>query len=362
MDKKIDSYTVEGFWDCSYCRAKGIGGLNRTCPNCGQARGADTEFYLVDISKEAAIAHETLGPDWYCEYCRTLNSAESPTCKSCGSLKREASRDYFTIQEERDKRLEEKEASLDQDESAVRRKPNKSLIFLLIGILVFAGIFALLFSNSPKTVEVSNKLWSRDIDIEAYETVSDSDWTLPANARLSHTNQEVKSYRQEFSHYETRTRQVPEQVFDGYDTYQTTHDNGDGTFRIDTHQSPRYRTEYRNETYQEPVYVNVPIYDTKYYYEQERWVHKRTVHTEGKDIEPLWGEANLASGVSTFLGGENKLIGQEREGDRKETYEFVDSDGKTYPVSLKDWESVKTGEEIRIQRNDSGIYEIVRDD
>ena len=48
------------------------------------------------------------------------------------------------------------------------------------------------------------------------------------------------------------------------------------------------------------------IYQKKYYYEIEKWVHERTVSTNGTNKEPYWGETNLKE--------------KEREAERYEQY------------------------------------------
>lgn len=148
----------------------------------------------------------------------------------------------------------------------------------------------------------------RVISIEDYKTVEESGWSLPSNARLQNSNTEIRTYNKVFDHYETRTRQISEQVLDHYETRVTgTRDLGNGYFEEITTQVPIYRTEYRTETYQEPVYRNEPVYDTKYYYEIEKWVVTRSVKTSGNDKEATWGDVVLVGKERRKIDKKNML-------------------------------------------------------
>lgn len=133
---------------------------------------------------------------------------------------------------------------------------------------------------------VSTVAWTRQIDIEAYRTVQESDWKVPDGGRVYDEKQEVHHYDKVIDNYETRTREVSEQVLDGYDKKKEYKDNGDGTFTEKSVSVPRYKTEYRTETYKEPIYRDEPRYATKYYYNIDKWVVDRTEESKGVDSEP----------------------------------------------------------------------------
>ena len=42
---------VVGYWDCSYCNAKRISGLEKTCPNCGNPVGKNVKYYMKPMKK-----------------------------------------------------------------------------------------------------------------------------------------------------------------------------------------------------------------------------------------------------------------------------------------------------------------------
>lgn len=96
------------------------------------------------------------------------------------------------------------------------------------------------------------------------------------------------------------------------------------------------------------MYVDVPVYDTKYYYDIERWVHERDVTTEGKDHEPKWGEVKLSE--ATGANG----TGQEREGQRTGTYGITDSKGKHYTADEDYWQKLEQGQEIEVFVDNKG--------
>ena len=148
---------------------------------------------------------------------------------------------------------------------------------------------------------------------------------------------------------ETKTRQVSYEVLDGYDEVITGYtDNGNGTFTENTTQVPRYRTEYKTETYEEPVYREEPVYATKYYYEIDRWVKTRRVTTTGDDKEPYYGEVVLDI--------------KEREGGRIEKYSLIchNSKGKnvSYTITKEEWQKLSIGDTIKAKVNSFGSFEL----
>ena len=93
---------IEGLWDCEFCGQKGIRARFDRCQGCGNPRGEETVFYLpADISSATLTKEEAAktsnAPDWLCDYCGSLNSADLNYCKGCGSEKKEATQDYATL-------------------------------------------------------------------------------------------------------------------------------------------------------------------------------------------------------------------------------------------------------------------------
>ena len=216
---------------------------------------------------------------------------------------------------------------------------------MLITVLIAAVIGGIVWLCLPKEHEltVREMTWERNINIEKYAWVDDSGWSLPSGARLKYTNEEIYTYTQVFSHYETKTRQVVV----GYETKVVGYrDLGNGQFEEITEQVPIYGTE----EYQEAVYVSVPVYETKYYYEIQRWIHGRNVKTSGSGLEPYWGEVVLGE--------------KERQGTSSETYTIVgvDEDGEEMRVTMSydDYMKLEIGAVVKVKVT-LGHAEIVLD-
>lgn len=337
---------IEGIWDCPYCDATAIGGLHKHCPCCGHPQDKGTKFrvgeekrYLTDEERSKVGK----GPDWACEYCDSLNNAQFKFCSSCGAPRDGENKDYFQLREE-----EKQKAEQEQRQTFEPKKPRKIRFVLLAALLAVVLLGIGMCSAKDYSGVISDKSWNRDVEVEEYTTVEESDWNIPQGGRLLHSETEIRSYRQVFDHYETRTREVPYQVEDGFDTTYT--DNGDGTFT--EHSTPKYRTEYRTEEYQEEIYRDEPVYDTKYYYEIDKWVPGRVVSTSGADDAPYWGELNLSD--------------NEREGRKTEAYVLKISvekkKGKTvtydYETSFDVWNGYKVGSKVDIVIKLGEIQEI----
>lgn len=333
------SKIIEGLWDCDYCGKKGIGGLAKYCPNCGHPQSEDTKFYMPDkityLEEEKAKEYGK-GADWVCSYCDSLNRYNANFCTNCGASKEENSGDYFSKEKEREEKERKKEEAK-KKQSPPEKKSGSRLKF---GLILLGVFFALIMAGSmllaPKEYKgiLTGKSWQRDIAIEDYLTVKESDWEVPDGGRTYDEKEEIHHYDQEIDHYETvqvaRTRTVQ----DGYDTSVEYVDNGDGTFTEHTVQTPRYITETYYETEQQPVYKDVPVYATKYYYEIDKWVVTRNVTTNGKEDAPYWGETNLT--------------GKEREGEKTETYTMIFStEKKEYSVDVPFgiWDSMDVNSE-----------------
>jgi len=354
---------VEGLWDCPYCGADKIGGLRKYCPSCGHPQSKDTIFYVGEekhyLTEEEinAVGGE---PDWKCEYCTSLNNAKFRFCKNCGAERTEENKDYHELHEET-KPQEEESTKAVETTSIVEttdtpvavdavvatkslsdlpqkistkidtKKLKKTLLPIACVLAVIIGSVALFAPRSHEAI-VNEKAWERSIEIEEYRTVEESCWdNVPSGGRLLHTKNEIRTYERVVSHYETKTREITEQVFDGYDIEYYYEDNGNGTFTEHSREVPRYRTESYTETYEEPVYVDVPIYDTKYYYEIERWVYDRTEESSGVNETAYWPEYTLDD--------------DERVGEKTGEYTiefYVKKKNKTYDYNCESFEEFES--------------------
>lgn len=357
------------FWDCAYCGTKGITGDKRECPHCGRPRGLDAKFYrksdeMIYLSDEEAV-NVSRKPDWLCSYCDSLNSDNDQICVGCGATREESDLNYFEMrkkqeEKEREIRAERETREYDSYEEdsyenySYEKKPEtkedtsffsriKTFIkdnsrFFLTGLFALLIVSSLIYLFVPKekVLNVEEHSWYRDIVVEELKTFDENDWVAPDGARVYDERIELYGYRQVIDHYETQT--VPEQRYEQVGTTTETRyvDLGNGYGEEITETVPVYDYVTYYVEKEVPIYRDEPIYQTKYYYEIDRWTHTRDVETSGTGIDPYYGDLVLAS--------------KERESYRYEDCYLTCTDQKgkekTYTISHELWEKVKDGEEI----------------
>ena len=335
---------VVGCWDCDYCGADRISGEIKICPHCGKPRGKDITFYMAGPKNYVTDPDKiNKNPDWLCPYCNTLNPDDNKFCSACGAAREESEENYFENKEKEKERREQQEALKPKEQDTSSRSAARSRLPLFIGL--FAALALLVFLLMPKTkgLHVDAKSWDRSVKVERYQEVQDSSWDLPDGAWNVTSREEVYTYNHILDHYETRTREVSEQVLDGYDTEVEYRDLGNGYYEEIEHQVPRYRTEYHTETYEEPVYVDVPVFAKKYYYSIMKWLYDRDEVTSGTDTEPYYAELALSD--------------TERESGRSEQYWILSGD-KRYRISYDLWQQIKTGSDIKATVGGGEIIEL----
>ena len=373
-------------WHCSYCDTYNKNS-EKVCRNCGHSRDNEDRDYFdiqkkkdpnyTSVTDKYVKASGSAKKTWTCESCGSENDADAYKCANCGKVKgkrqeygvnedenkeqsqrstfqsygREPEREFRGYNKDLDARYKSYRSSYEPKKSSFLERINFQKLAIFGGAVLFLllMLFLLIPKNEELTVESFN--WTYKINIEEYKTVQESDWSIPSGGRLQYSREEIRSYDTVLDHYETKTRQVSEQVLDGYDTVVTGHrDMGNGYFEEITSQVPRYRTEYRTETYEEPVYIQVPVYDTKYYYEIERWIYTRTVTTSNEDKKPYFGEPNLTD--------------KERIKNRETHYVMSGIiNDKTYHLNLDkaEWDKYSVGNVIPVKVNKLGIVTIVKE-
>ena len=374
---------IEGVWDCRYCGAKKVRGGLRECPQCGHPRDEGITFYIDNpqnyVYDEEKAAKARRGPDWVCEACDCLNSADDTVCIGCGTPRDEKTKDYFQMQESlhaKQRQLEEKKGQLEEEQRAVYNREEKDwrafdpthlrpvtekpqpqkkkfnlkkvLTPILSVLLIVAMVWGMVALFTPREVSgtVMDMEWERSIEIEEYKTVRESDWSIPPGGREVSRSEEIRSYQQVLDHYETET--YTEEEFSHYETYVSGYkDLGNGHFEEITSQRPVYKTV--TKTREVPVYISVPIYDTKYTYDIEKWVHQSYKKTSANDKDPYWSDYECKD--------------KEREGTRSETYTITvkDDDGKTkdYKLSFSQWNSIEKGQTVKLKTDVFGNAELI---
>lgn len=236
------------------------------------------------------------------------------------------------------------------------------LALAVLGLLGVGGnaLYTNYIATETVDVKVQSLSWERQVEIEELRTLTQEDWTVPSDGRVLGSRSEVRSYRQVFDHYETRTRQVPERRQTGshseqYSCGSKSVSNGNGTYRSETtycsRTVPDYTTVYRTETYQEPVYRNEPVYDTKYRYQVDRWVTDHYDRSAGQ-TNPYWPESTAR--------GSKQRVGNVRH----QTYAtvLVDNQGRTFNKSFGDesiWSKLDTGMMLKGEQTRKGALKEV---
>jgi hypothetical protein len=338
-------------------------GRHKSCKKCGRSRPAGVKFYLADeasiVEEEALLAEAGKGPDWVCAFCGTSNAVERETCQACGAGReadshQQAVTDYAPGEAPTtgDMTVEERPPA------KVAAKPaasNRNLI-ILIGLAAFVvlcmglAVAFLVFGGREERATVSGFEWQRTVAVEAFQTVEEEDWSVPEGGRIKSQRQAIQSYVDVLDRYETRQREVQEQVQVGTEDYVCgQRDLGNGFFEDVMCQRPIYETQSRTETYEEPIYRQEPVFATLFVYDIDKWNVVRTDEAAGQDHSPMWPRSDLAS--------------NEREGDRTERYVvyFSDENGETYPweLTLAEWERYEMGQSVVLEFDSFGNLEEV---
>ena len=196
-------------------------------------------------------------------------------------------------------------------------------ILVLMGFYFAAAVF-LLYVFFPRVEEktVTGFTWERNISIEEYKTVQESDWSVPPGGRVYKEETEFKEYVDVLDHYETKTERKSRSVFSHY-------------MYVNSIPVPVYRTEYYTVSYQEPVYRQEPVYATRYYYEIEKWVDSgKDYSSRGNDQEPYWRT-------------DYTLAPNERDIDRSEAYTVVYDNGMSDSKTYDEWLSIHIGDRYK---------------
>lgn len=361
---------VKGLWNCNHCDSTKISGEIKECPNCGAPRNENTIPYLdrkkiVYVPEEQAI-HINRNPDWLCKYCGRANSDDEKQCVSCAAPRTSENLDYLEIQKTKAQELAEKIAE-EQEENENFSETNyqntsnissyssnckkKSFSFekfssyfssILITLLTVFGIIGLisLFIPKEKELTIQEIYWNRCIDIEKYQPVQESDWSLPSGARLLYSQEELFDTVKVLDHIEIKTREVEkERVVGTGETVVGYEDLGNGYFEEIVEEYEIVETYIDIEEYEEEVYRYDDIYKTKYYYEVDKWVYERSVKTKGYDKKPYWGEYTLKS--------------DEKVSSQTESFHIsgIDEKGNSESCTLpyEDWYSLEVGQTVKIK-------------
>lgn len=340
---------IEGYWDCPYCGNKAIRGGIQACPACGKTRAADTKFYMLDTTPVADESKVGTGPDWFCPYCDSYNPDSVKVCRNCGHEREQGDETYFDLRAKQEKKAAE--AAAEKQAPAPKASFFRRHLLLILAALVVLGIVgSRMFTNRDRSVRITDAHWERTIAVQERQLVQESDWTLPSDAvEQLDARQEIHHYDSVLDHYEQVSEQRSREVLDGYDISYTYEDMGNGYFNQVEHQTPRYRTEYYTEIVDRPVYIDVPVYATKYTYTVYRWQNVRAETAQGQ-TDPQWPQTNCGA--------------DEREGERSERYTVTCADKKGRETSVScsgdQFSRLQIGGSYVIKLHNGAVSEIVK--
>ncbi len=292
-------------WVCAFCETRNPGPI-KTCTSCGAPQPDDVEFLQVDeeqfnfIKDEALIRMAKTGPDIHCPFCGTRNPSTADLCSNCGGeigmggKARESGERVRTVGEAQ------------EQPPAMAPEPKKArgrsfTIFTILGVVAVIGLcifLAFLFMRTDDlSAEVAGVAWERSIAIEAYTTVTDSDWRdeVPEGAQ-------VRSCTQEYRY----TSEEPQPSATEVCGEEYVVDTGTGL----------------GEVVQDCEYQ---VYDDYCEYTYMDWVVVESVTSSGQDLSPNWPATNPGT--------------DQRAGERTESYTIMfssESDTYTYTTTNVD--------------------------
>lgn len=344
----------EMMWDCAQCGAKGLLGVShRHCPQCGAAQDPASRYFPVPGSEIEAKNHRYTGVDWRCTFCESPNSAAAAFCVNCGGPKDGAKN--VKLVSDAPESAPSPAATVPKSQppgsppvpqpafprladSPPHTGATGSLRWLKVVFgLVLAALAVLAYqyvSKHDETVQLADKAWTREIEVERFASLSTSAWcdAMPGDAYQVSRTREQRD-----------TRQVP----DGQDCHSVRVDAGDGSFSKRQECSTRYRDE--------------PVYDTRCHYRVNRWQVLRTDKLAGNaSLMPAWPQPLLAGPPAGSMGlsGGAALLGSDRLGTKREQYQVTLQSAKgkqwTCQLSADRWAALAEGKPVTMKVRGTG--------
>lgn len=315
---------VELEWTCPSCNTRNPGGAKK-CVQCGAPMPTDAKFELGAeekvVTDKEQIAAAQAGPDIYCAYCGTRNASTAKVCKQCGGpLAEGAARELqgvigaYSAQPAPPIKCpscgaENKPsafkctncgAALGKPASAATPPPAPAtrqgglgiLPLILLGVVILIGVFVLIGRRSTDAVaQIGDFGWRRTISVQALAPVEREGWLeqLPAGVDVLGCQKQV---------FQVVDQPVPGSREICGTPYVVDTGTGFGRMKQDC---------------QYQVFADYCRYRTM------AWVSGPPIVLEGRDLNPRWPAANLASNQRAAGQAEEYFI-VFRANDREYTY------------------------------------------
>lgn len=201
-------------------------------------------------------------------------------------------------------------------------------IWSIVGVLALITVLYFAFTyRRDANATVESFKWMRSIDIMRYQTVEESDWSVPAGGR------EIRNYSA-FHHNETYIV-----------SYETETKCKDGICKATS----------------KPIYGSYPVYKTKYDYHIDKWVFNRLAKAEDEDHSPKDPDI---SDVRDYH--EPPQLGDERTGMPSSRYTIIakTKEGKIYSVDIGQelWLSFQIEQKCVLEIDILGVAQNIRHD
>ena len=295
----------EMLWDCDHCGAQRLLGLSqRFCAECGAPQNPVKRYFPPEGEAKKVDGHQYDGADRQCPNCNTPMGAKGKNCTQCGAPM-DGSREVQGVAA-----------------PVVAPPPKKGrrwwLVAVVIGVIALAifGIWYRFIRTKSAQMAVTGHRWAREVAIEEFKEVSESEWRdrVPAGAdRPTCIRKERSSTKVKTGEEECHTERK---------------DKKDGTFE-----------QIKKCT---PVYKSEPVLDDWCTYNMRRWTQIDTAKISGSGMSPAWPTDKLPPGdTSAFLGAK-------RQGKRTETL-TVDFGKESCDVSDATWRKLTDGQKVKVE-------------
>jgi len=294
----------EMLWDCDHCGQKGLLGLSqRFCAECGGPQNPAKRYFPKEGEGKKVEGHKYEGADRACPSCSKPMGSSCKNCTYCGSPM--------------DGSKEVQGVAAPQPKVEPKKGRRWWLVFLIIGIIALAifGIWYRFIRTKTVTMAVTSHKWTREIAIEEFKQISESNWhELVPNDAEGRT-----CYRKQRSTKQVKTGEEK--------CHTERKDKKDGTFEQIKKCEPVYRSE--------------GVDDDWCSYTVRRWKQVDSVKASGTGMSPAWPTGALPPADT------QASFGAKRQGKKTETL-TVEFGEQSCDVSDATWRKLADGTKVKV--------------